>query len=121
MAARSVHQVRDASHAQPVPEFPTESYVDALTGRRLRREYLGSCNGGRLLIGGLAQSTGEDLYFRRVQGNATKPRAGELDLDLRRFIKKCWHQQLPQTGKPICQRIGDMTWLTTMPIATYKG
>src|SRR5215472_14269629 len=73
MAARSVHQVRDASHAQPVPEFPTESYVDALTGRRLRREYLGSCNGGRLLIGGLAQSTGEDLYFRRVQGNATKP------------------------------------------------
>jgi len=36
--ARSLHE----KHAQPVPEYPTESYVDVLTAQRPRREYLGA-------------------------------------------------------------------------------
>lgn len=40
--ARSLHEIRDLQHAQPVPEYPTESYVDVLTAQRLRREYLGA-------------------------------------------------------------------------------
>jgi hypothetical protein len=70
--------------------------------------------------GGIALSTGVDLYFSHTRGNAGKPRPSEIDLDLRKFIERCCHQQLRQTGKPICQRSGDITWLTTMPLAIYR-
>jgi hypothetical protein len=60
-----------------------------------------------------------DLYFRRTQGKASNPKPSEIDLDLRKFIETCWHRQLRQSGKPVCQRSGDMTWLTTMPLASY--
>ena len=88
MSARSLHEVRDAQNAQPVSEYLTEN-VDVPTGQRLRRQDLGSCSGGRVLIGGLARSTGVDLFFKHLQGNASKPRWGELDTDLRRFITTC--------------------------------
>lgn len=91
MAARSLHEVRDAVRPQLTPEWPVENYVDARTGQRSRRQYLGSCAGGVLLI---ARSTGVDLYFRRTQGNAGKPRPSEIDLDLRKFIERCWQSAI---------------------------
>lgn len=93
MAARLLHEVRDTRDAQPVPEFPVEKWIDSLTGRRLRRQFLGSCSGG-VLIGGIARRSAVDVYFRRTQGNASNPRPGEIDLVLGKFIEPCWRQQL---------------------------
>ena len=39
---------------------------------------------------------------------------------MRRAIERRWQEQLRQTGKPVCQRSGNLTWLTTMPLDTYR-
>jgi hypothetical protein len=119
MAARSVHEVRDAVNAQVPPEFPVENWCDCLTGQRLRRVYLGGCSGGYLIIGNIARNSGIDLYFRRMMGNPTKPKSAELDLDLRRYIERCWTQQLRKTGVPVLQRQNNLWWLARMPCGSY--
>lgn len=114
-----IEQVRNPPHAQPTPPWPVESYVDVRTGTRYRREVLGGCSGGRLLLGDTIKSAGLELYYRRVQGSTRQPTPSELDADLRRFVTKCWHEQLRMTGKPICQRQGNLVWLATVPVAVY--
>jgi hypothetical protein len=52
-------------------------------------------------------------------GKPTKPVRSELDDSLRRFINKCWHEQLRTSGKPVCQRKGNLVWLASMPCGTY--
>jgi hypothetical protein len=44
-----------------------------------------------------------------------KPTPSELDDALKRFISRCWHEQLRKAGKPQCQRQGNLVWLATMP------
>lgn len=100
-------------------ELPTEGWFDTLIGQKLRREYLGRVYGGQLLLGGIARASGVDLYFRRTQGNLSKPKPREIDADLKRFIER-WTQQLRQQGKPVCQRSGNLTWLTTMPLGHHR-
>lgn len=120
MAARSLHEVRDAVRPQLTPEWPVENYVDARTGQHSRRQYLGSCVGGVLLMVTLP---GQPVSI----SISDAPRATPANRDRARSTSTCGsssnavgNQQLVQTGKPICQRSGDITWLTTMPLATYS-
>lgn len=49
---------------------------------------------------------------RRTIGDPSKPKHSEIDLDLKRFIERCWTQQLHKPGKPVEQRQGNLWWLT---------
>ena len=122
MSARSLHGVRDAANAQPVPDFPTESYVDTLSGQGLRREFLGQCFGGHPISGNIPRSTSIDLLYKRLMDNPRKPQPSEIDLDLRRFIEKCWTHHLCRSGKPKVARYGTgLIWLALMPVGIYRS
>jgi len=78
-----------------VPECPAEGVVDPLSGAGLRRQILGHCATGDLIVGSIAMSTGLPFYYRHRAG--TKPGPGKFDRPLREFINRCWKQQ---TRKP---------------------
>lgn len=72
MPTRSLNEVLDAGDNQIPPEFPCGMWFDTLTGQRLRRQYLCSCSGAQLLIGGVGRSTGVDLCFGRTATPASR-------------------------------------------------
>jgi hypothetical protein len=105
MSARvGVHEVHDAYQAQLLPAFPIEYFCDLHAGQRLRRECLGQVHGGLLILGGIARTTGIDLYYKRSMGNPRMPQPGEIDDSLRQFIGDCWTLHLRRPGKPKVQR-----------------
>lgn len=112
------HEVRDVPNAQAVTPWPIEGWCDPLTGRRFRREFLGQCHGGVLIIGSVGNSC--NLYYRRQSGDPNKPRLAELDADLKRLIARCWTQMLRKTGKPLLEKQGNLWFLTRLPVGDHR-
>jgi len=92
------HKVVDTHNPQPVTDTPSESYTDPLTQARLRRQVIGTCQTGALIVGSIALSSGMPLYWRHRHG--TRPGPGEFN----RSVAGIYQQVLAAADPPARHR-----------------